>query len=326
MQIASASILSQGMYAAASLGVADHLQDGPKTAEELARATGAHPGALHRLLRALASVDVFSESEEGYFSLTPMASYLRSDAPELLRDMVLMMGSKWRWRVWEEIVHSIKTGQPAFDAVHGLAPFEYFSQNTEAATVFHRAMVSYTSSIAPAVAAAYDFSACRNVVDIGGGHGYLIATLLKANPKLHGVLFDRPEVVKDAPRMLDHLGVAGRCQIVGGNFFASIPPGGNIYIMKQILHDWDDERALAILRNCHLAMQPNGKLLLVETLVPTGNGPSHAKLLDLEMLLALGGKERTEKEYRELYAGAGFRLTQIIPTLAGLHIIEGELI
>jgi hypothetical protein len=184
-------------------------------------------------------------------------------------------------------------------------------------------MVSYTSSIAPAIAAGYDFSTCRKLVDVGGGHGYLIASLLQANPGLAGVLFDLPEVVEGAPALLARAGLTQRCQVVGGNFFESVVEGGDVYLMKQIIHDWDDERATKVLRNCRLAMKPHARLLLVENVVPPGNGPAHAKLLDLEVLLALGGQERTEKEYRELYAATGFRLTRVISTEAGIQLIEG---
>jgi hypothetical protein len=323
VQMVCGSILSQAVYAAASLGVADQLTNGPKTAAELAHATGAHPGAMHRLMRALVSVDVFSQSGEARFGLAPMGECLRSDVPQSLRNMVLMMGAKWRLRTWEEIVHSIKTGKSSFNAVFGMGPFDYFRQNPEAAEVFNRAMVSYTSSIAPAIAAAYDFSACGKLVDVAGGHGHLIATIVKANPGLEGILFDLPDVVKGAASLLRQEGVTDRCVAVGGNFFEWVPPGGDVYLMKQVIHDWDDEEALTILRNCHKVIPAKGKILLIETVIPKGNEPSHAKLLDLEVLLALGGKERTEKEYADLYAAAGFTLTRVIPTQAGIHIVEG---
>jgi hypothetical protein len=322
-QIVSGSILSQAVYAAANLRLADHLLGGPQTATHLARATGAHAGALYRLLRTLASVEIFSEAEDERFSLTPMAECLLSDSSGSLRHMVLMMGSKWRLRAWEEIEHSIKTGRPAFDAVFGMAPFEYFRRNPEAASVFHQAMVSYTSSIAPAIAAAYDFSGCRRIVDVAGGHGYLLATILKDNPEAQGVLFDLPEVVKDAAPLLKREGVTARCEIVGGNFFETIAPGGDTYILKQIIHDWDDDPALKILNNCRRAMAPGARLLLIEAAIPPGNEPSHAKLLDLEVLVALGGKERTEAQYRELYSSAGLRLTRNVTTAVGLQILEG---
>jgi hypothetical protein len=322
-QVLSASILSQAVCAAAELRIADQLQDGPKTATELARATDAHPDAVYRLLRALASAEIFFELDDRRFRLTPMAECLLSDSPGSLRHMALMMGSPWRLRAWEQIVHSIKTGTPAFKAVFGSSPFEYFHENPQAATVFHDAMVSYTSSIAPAVAKSYDFSACKRIVDIAGGHGYLLAALLKSNVTAHGILFDLPEVVRGAETLLEHEGVRARCQTVAGDFFRFVVPGGDIYLMKQVIHDWDDEAALKILNNCHLAMAPGAKLLLIEAIVPNANVPSHAKLLDLEVLIALGGKERTEDEYRNLYNASGFRMARTISTDVGLHILEG---
>ena len=323
MQIMTASILSQATYAAAVLGVADALRDGPRTAEELARATGAHPGALYRLLRALATVDVFTEIEGGRFQLTPTGACLRSDASPSLRDMVVMMGSPWRLRAWEGIVHSIKTAEAAFGKVFGVGAFDYFRAHPEAAEVFHRSMVSYTSSIAPVVARVSDFSGCHKVVDIAGGHGYLLATILKAHPGLRGVLFDLPEAVRDAPRLLEREGVADRCEVVGGDFFQSVAPGGDVYLLKQIIHDWDDGKARAILASCREVLARNGRVLLIESVVPAGNGPSHAKLLDLEVLVALGGeRRRTEEETEELLASAGLRLNRVIPTEVGIEIVE----
>jgi hypothetical protein len=322
-QIVIGSILSQAVYAAAYLGLADHLVGGPRTAKELALTTGTHAGALYRLLRTLASAGVFSETEAGEFTLTPMAECLRSDAVGSLRHMVLMMGAPWRLRAWEKVVHSIRTGESAFKAVFGMPPFEYFRQNADAALVFHQAMVSYTAAIAPAITAAYDFGECKTLVDVAGGHGYLITALLKGNPGMKGVLFDLPEVVKDAPPLLAREGVADRCRIAPGDFFESVVSGGDAYLMKQIVHDWDDEHALKLLRNCQAAMRPGARLLLVEAAIPPGNAPAHGKLLDLEVLVALGGQERTEAEYRDLYRAAGFELKRAIPTRAGLQIFEG---
>lgn len=323
VQVVMGSILSQAVYAAANLGVADHLRAGPKSATELARLTQSEPDALYRLLRTLASVEIFEEDDERRFSLTPMASCLCEDQPGSLRNMVMMMGSSFRLRAWEQITHSIKTGKSAFEAVFGKGPFEYFREHEEAAGVFHRAMVSYTSSLAPAVAAAYPFGDYAKVVDVAGGHGYLLASILRANPRLQGILFDLPEVVRGAGPLLAEAGVADRCEVVGGNFFESVVRGGDVYIMKQIIHDWDDEKALAVLLSVRRAMTPGTKLLLVETVIPSGREPAHAKLLDLEVLVALGGKERTEQEYRNLYAVAGLKLTRVLPTAAGIQIVEG---
>jgi hypothetical protein len=322
MQIMTSPIVAQSLYAAVSLGVPDQLKAGPKTVDDLASSVGADAGALFRVLRALASVGVFSLTDDGRCALTPAAECLCTDVAHGLRDMVLMMGSRWRLRAWEEIVHSVKTGKAAFDAVFGVGPFEYFRHHPEAASVFHRAMVSYTSTVAAALADAYDLSGCSTLVDVAGGHGYLLATLLQRNPHLRGVLFDLPEVVAGAEPLLEQSGVADRCRVVGGSFFEEVVAGGDVYVMKQIIHDWDDERSLAILGNCRKAMKPSARLLLVESVIPSGPEPAHAKLLDIEVLVALGGKERTERQYSELLAAAGLEMRRVLTTSAGIQIIE----
>jgi hypothetical protein len=323
MQMATGYIVSQALYVAAKLQIADHLKDGPRTSEELAQAVGADARFLYRVLRALASVGVFAETEEGSFTLTPTAELLRTDVQGSMHAMVVWMNEPFHWRVFEEMLGSVKTGQLAFKQVFGMEPFPYFVQNPEVARIFDNAMTSFSLISAPAVTAAYDFSSIKKIVDVAGGHGLLISSILKANPHLQGVLFDMPTVIEGAGRLIEEAGVADRCGKVAGDFFEAVPAGGDAYIMKHIIHDWDDERALTILKNCHRAMTENGKLLLVEVVLPPGNEPSFGKIMDIEMMLLPGGTERTEAEYRALFAAAGFRLTRVVPTQSPASVIEG---
>ncbi len=323
MQMATGYIVSQSLYVAAKLQIADHLKDGPRTSRELAQAVGANEGFLYRVLRAISSLGVFAETAEGSFTLTPAAELLRTDMPGSLHAMVIWMNEPFHWRVFEEMTEAVKKGTLAFEQVFGMGPFPYFVQNPEVAKIFDQAMTSFSLLSAPAVTAAYDFSSIKKIVDVAGGQGLLISSILKANPHLEGVLFDMPTVIEGAGPLIEEAGVADRCEKVAGDFFEAVPAGGDAYIMKHIIHDWDDERSLVILRNCHRAMAENGKLLLVEVVIPPGNEPSFGKIMDIEMMLLPGGKERTEAEYRELFAGAGFRLTRIVPTASPASIIEG---
>jgi hypothetical protein len=323
MQLATGYIVSQALYVAAKLEIADHLKDGPRTSTELAQAVGADAGFLYRVLRALASLGIFAEAEEQRFSLTPLAELLRTDAPGSLHAMVVWMNEPFHWRVFEEMLDAVKNGSLAFEQVFGMAPFPYLVQHPEVAKIFDDAMTSFSLITAPAVTAAYDFSSIKKLVDVAGGHGRLLSSILKANPHLQGVLFDMPTVIEGAGPMIEEANVADRCEKVAGDFFEAVPAGGDAYIMKHIIHDWDDERALTILRNCHRAMTEDGKLLLVEVVLPGGNEPSFGKIMDIEMMLLPGGMERTEAEYKELFARAGFRLTRIVPTASPVSLIEG---
>lgn len=314
-------MISQAISTAAQLGVADQLKDEPRSVAELAPAVGAQPRALYRLLRALASVGVFSEDPDGRFRMTPLAEPLRSDVPDSQRDFAIYMGSDWHWHIWEGLPYSVREGKPAFEQMHGKAIWEYLPEQPEQARIFNNAMTSLSSAVSTAVVNAYDFSAFKQIVDVGGGHGLLLTTILERNPHLQGVLFDAPRVVAGAQDVIGRVGE--RCATVGGNFFESVPTGGDAYIMKHIIHDWEDERALTILRHCREAMTEDGRLLVVEMVLPEGNTPSPGKLLDLEMLLFLHSFERTAAEYEDLYARAGFKLTRIVPTQSPYSIIEG---
>jgi hypothetical protein len=317
-----AYMTSQAISVAAKLGVADLVAKGAKTADQLAQTTGVKRRPLYRLLRALASVGIFAEDEAGRFALTPLAEPLRGDAPDSLRDFAIFMGADWHWRAWSDLSYSTQTGQPAFERIYGKAYFDYLAENPEPARVFNDAMTSFSASVSAAVIDAYDFTGITKLVDVGGGHGLLLGSILEKYPQMKGVLFEAPFVAEGAGDAIKERGLAGRCEVVGGDFFASVPTGGDAYIMKHIVHDWDDERALTILQNCHRAMIDNGKLLVVEMVIPDGNAPSLGKFLDLEMLLLLHSYERTEAEYRALFKRAGFRLTRIVPTRMPHSVIE----
>jgi hypothetical protein len=314
--------ISQAIYAAAKFGIADLLKNGPRTAEQLAEATSTNPDALYRLLRALASVGIFSEGEPRQFSLTRLAEPLRSDVAGSKRALALMSGDE-QFRAWAEIDYSIQTGKIAFDKVFGKPIFDYLSEQPDKARIFDAAMVGIHGRESNAILDAYDFSGIGVVADIGGGNGSQIASVLQTHTSLTGILFDLPHVVERARARLDAAGLSGRCQLVSGSFFESVPQGADAYMMRHIIHDWDDEKALTILRNCHAAMPSNGKLLVIESIIPPGNEPFGGKLLDLVMLLIPGGKERTAEEYRALFAKAGFEILRIVPTSTEISIIEG---
>jgi hypothetical protein len=274
-------------------------------------------------MRALAGCGVFAETEGRIFELTPTAELLRSDVEGSLRDLAIFMGADWHWQVWGDAPHSARTGEAAWKHVHGKEVFPYFAENACAARVFDNAMTSLSKMVSKAVVEAYDFSSIRTLADIAGGHGSLLAAILRANPHLKGLLFDVPQVIADAQAHIEAEGVGHALELASGDFFASIPEGADAYMMKHIIHDWDDARAISILRNCHSAMPEDGKLLLVEMVVPKGNEPHFAKIQDLEMMLSPGGLERTEEEFRALFAAAGFELTRIVPTASPMSVIEG---
>jgi O-methyltransferase/methyltransferase family protein len=322
IQLTTGCWISQAVYVAAKLGVADLLKDGPKGCGEIAEATETDHRSLHRLLRLLASVGVFAETSDGQFDLTPMAECLKSDGPHSMRAWATMMGEDWHWQMWGELLYSVRTGKPAFDLVHGARPFEYFPRNPEAARLFDEAMTSLSVPEAPAILASYDFSNCRKIVDVAGGNGSLIIPLLKINPGTNAILFDLPHVIERAKGRIEGEGLTERCELVGGDFFKAAPAGGDLYILKHIIHDFGDEDALSIIRNCRRAMSGDARLLVIEMVIPPGNDPFFGKLVDLEMLL-IGGVGRTEAEYRALLAEAGFKLTKVAPTNSPVSVIEG---
>ena len=316
-------MVSQAIHVAAKLGLADLLKDGPKSCDELARVSATHAPSLYRVLRALASAGVVTETDRGIFGLTPLGATLQSDAPGSMRAMSVFMGDQCNWQAWGDILHSVKTGEPAFEHVFGMGFFQHLEHHPEAARVFNHAMTSNSEPFDEAITAAYDFSTIGQLVDVGGGHGSLMSTILKAYPKIKGILFDVPHVSEGARRRLSAEGVARRCSVVAGDFLESIPKGADAYLMKHIIHDWDEASAVTILKNCRRAMTLDARLLLIEEVIPCGDVPSLAKLVDLEMMLMPGGRERTEAEYGALFEAAGFRLTGITPTQSPLSVIEG---
>lgn len=323
LQMVSGYWVSQVIYVAAKLGIADFLQAEAKHCDELATLTGTDARALYRLMRALASLGIFAEGESGYFQLTPLAACLQSQAPNSARSLVIMRGEE-PYRAWGDLLYSIQTNASAFERIYGMNLFQYHAENPEPAKIFDQAMTSLSSIESSAVLESYDFSAFHKLVDVAGGQGRLIAAILNAYPRIEGVLFDQDSVIATARPILKSAGVLDRCQIVGGNFFERAPTGGDAYLLKHILHDWDDERAIAILRSCHQAMVDTGKVLIVEQIIPPGNDPVVSKLYDLHMLvLCPGGRERTVAEYQSLLEATGFRLTGITPTTADVSLIEG---
>ena len=318
-QILMGSLASQALYVAAKLGIADLLVEGPKHVDELATATDTDAPSLYRVLRALASIGVFQEKDNKVFALTPTAEPLRSDVANSLRDVTIFWGEDWHWEVWGKILYSVKTGKSAWAQIHGEEVFDYFAKNQEAARIFDRAMTSFSSVATKAVVEAYDFSDIGRLIDIAGGHGRLLNGVLEANPSMQGVLFDLPHVIESAKQTTT---VADRCEYATGDFFASVPTGGDAYMMKHIIHDWDDERAITILKNIKDAMNPGGRVLVVESVIADGNNQDFGKLLDIEMLVSPGGKERTAAEYEDLFRRAGLRLTRIVPTKSPYSVIE----
>ncbi len=314
--------LSMAISTAAQLGVADELASGPKTAAEIAAKIDVKPDALYRLMRATAGTGVFRLLPDGRFEQTELSEPLRSDAPDSVRAMAMMLLDDWHHASWGQLPWCVKTGQPAPFNVYGKHLFELMQEHPEKGVNFNNAMSQLSTPQAAAVVEAYDFSGFQHIVDVGGGHGYLLAQILKSVPKLHGTLFEMPHIVEGAksekylPPLGDRVGYAP------GNFFADAPPAADAYVMKFIIHDWDDEKSGKILSLCRSTIQPGGKLLVVDMVVPEGNEPALSKLVDLEMLVLPGGKERTEKEFKDLLAASGFKLERIIPTSGPMSIVE----
>jgi hypothetical protein len=321
-QLITGMYVTQALAVVAKLGVADLLADAPQAVEQLAIATDTHAPSLYRVLRMLASLGVFAEDEQGRFGLTTLAEYLRRDVPGSRRAYAILRGDEAGWRPWGELLYSVKTGQPAFEQVFGMGIFQYLAQHPGTAALWDQAMVGRTSQEEQAVLTAYDFAGIRTIVDVGGGYGSLLAAALNAYPEMCGVLFDSPRLLAEATERLAARGVLDRCTIIGGDFFQGVPEGGDLYILKHVIHDWDDERAVAILEQCRRAIRRTAKLLLVEMVIPAGNTRFFGKLLDVQMLVSQGGRERSESEYQSLITAAGFGSSRVIPASPVLSVIE----
>ncbi len=300
---------TQALYVVAKLGIADLLRDGPKDSDEIARKVGAHPRSLFRLMRAVAAMGVFTQDPSGRFGLTPISQLLRTDNSKSLRHFVIMGGEE-HYRAAGELLHTVRTGKTAFNHLYGKSFFEYLAGNPESSATFNSTMAETVARFANPIES-YNFEGKHLVVDVGGGRGVLIASILRANPNLRGILFDLPQGVVEAATHLKSQGLRDRCEIRTGSFFDSIPSDGDVYIMSRILHDFPDEKASVILRNCRKAIPEEGTLLIRDGVVPEGDLPSNVKQLDLTMLFMLGGAERSEAEWRVLLQASRFAVKKI---------------
>jgi len=323
MQFIMGSFVSQAVYVAAKLGIADLLADGEKSTANLAAATQTDERSFYRLLRSLATLGVFTETSDRTFANTPLSETMLADSPTSLRPMLLMVGDPEHGRVINDLEYSVRTGKPAWEHIHGVPVFKYFFEtNKELGNIFNQAMTSGSHAQIEAVLAAYDFSAIGTLADIAGGHGHLLGGIMRNYPSMKGVLFDLGVVLKGAPEMLRSYGVEDRVELVEGDFFSDIPVAADAYILKHIIHDWYDDNCEKILGCIHRSMPEGGRVLLVDAVIPTGNVPHPGKWLDLEMLIAPGGVERTAAEFETLLNNSGFRLSSIIPTQSPVSIVE----
>lgn len=317
---------ARALHVATDLGIADHLKEGPRTIADLASATGAHAPSLYRLLRTLAGHGIFAEATPGYFGLTPAAAVLQSGIPGSVHDAVCMIGDMtgdgpW-WSAVGHLRHSVLTGQPSWDYVVDASFFDYLALHPKAGAWFDRGLANFTIVENSAIANAYDFSQVRRVIDIGGGQGGFLAEILKAFPQVSGVLADQVQVLAE-PTYLVQNGLLERCKLRAIDFFQSVPTGGDVYVLKRILHDWNDAHCLQILRNCREAMSKDARLLVVDVVLPPGNAFHPGKIMDMLMMALLEGQERTEQEFCELYRQAGLKLTRVMTTPSMLSIVEG---
>ena len=326
LQIMTGFRISRATYIAAKLGVADLLKEGSKSGEELAQLTDTHAPSLYRVMRALASAGVFGQDQQGRFTLTPVGATLRSDVPNSLRALAIINLGEERYQAWGDLMFSVRTGEIAFNKMFSMGLWEYYQQHPDQAKIFDDSMANLIAAHNAAVLASYPFSAIDTLVDVGGGNGSFIISALRANPRMKGVLFDLPHVAEQARKRIADEGLAERCEVIGGDSVASVPEGGTLYILSKVIHDWDDDRAIAILKSCHRAMKDKAKLLLVEIILPSHVEQSvalqRAFMLDVHMMATTGGRERTEAEYRTLVEAAGFEMLKIIPTQSELSVIE----
>jgi O-methyltransferase domain/Dimerisation domain len=322
LQLLNGAHVAGAVSCLAQLGIPDLIESAPKSADELASQIGADPQALYRLMRATASVGVLSEGPDGKFSQTPLSTVLRSDATPSLRALAIMGGREWHGRGWSHLEYCVRTGKQALEQIYGAHIFEFLKRNPVEAQIFNDAMTQISMIDSPAVAEAYNFDGIRSIVDVGGGHGLLLATILKRNTHLRGTLYEMPHVVEGAANG-PLKPVMERCTLASGDMFSSVPAGADAYIMKHIIHDWPDDLCLKILKACRKSVNSGGRLLVVDNVIQPGNDFSPGKFLDLQMLIFPSGCERTEKQFRHLFAAAGWQLSRIIRTAAADSIVEG---
>ncbi len=315
--------IARTIYTATRLGIADLLHDSASDVQELAVATETDEKSLYRLLRALASVEVFAEIEPRQFINTPLSTALRSDVPGSIYHMVLLFGEEWKWQPWVDLDYAIHTGKTAFSHYHGMDLWQYFAQHPEAEKIFNQGMTDFSQLVNEPLVRAYDFSTTSTLVDVGGGLGSLLTTILARYPTLSGVLFERPSVIAEAQAYLAD-DIKARCELVAGDFFVEVPAGADVYIIKQCIHNWDDEHCISVLENCRRAMKPESKLLIADRVILPGTvGSSFNTYWDLVQMAISSGRERTAAEFTALFAASGFKLTNIICTDVPLSIVEG---
>jgi SAM-dependent methyltransferase len=321
-EISSGFMKTQAVYSIAKLGIAEYLSDGPKSSEALAEIIDVDPAALYRLLRAVESIGFFTEPQPGIFALTPLGEYLNKDTPGGFYNQIIM-NCELFYNLWGELIYTVKSGRSADQKVYGKSFFEYLQQHSEQTELFNKEMTNFISTMAPAIVAAYDFNSFGTIVDIGGGHGTLMAVILQANPQVQGIIFDLPITVNGAQQRFNKIGLSKRCKFVGGDFFESLP-AANCMILSAIISDWNDEQSARILSNCRRPIAPDGRLLLLERLVIPEEPAPPTAFLDLAMLLAGGGTGRSKKEYQKLLADSGFDLIRVIPTGTQRSIFEAK--
>ncbi len=320
ISMTSSHWITQAVYVAAKLGLADLLADGSRSSTQLADATDTHAGSLYRLLRFLAILGVFEQVDADRFALTPIGELLRTDVPGSGRSLALFRGDE-SYRAWIDLLHTVKTGEQAFARVIGAPVFEYLVEHPERAQIFNNAM-TVDSSVSAEISRVCDLSQFDVVVDVGGGNGTLLASVLSAHPYLRGVLFDRPQVIQEARENPAVKGVANRCELAAGDFFKSVPTGGDSYILSRVLHDWDDQNCLNILRQCRVAVPSRGKLLIIEPLLADEARFSYVQGFDVNMMVMSSGRGRTPDDFEKLLKMSGFRLARVVPLVVGAHIIE----
>ncbi|HWY70355.1 MAG TPA: methyltransferase [Terriglobales bacterium] len=319
--MASGYWVSQAIYTAAKLGIADVLTDGPKSVDEIANAVEADADSLRRLLRVLSMLNVCQITKSERFELTALGRSLQSGVSGSQRAIVLTLG-ELHYKAWGHLCESVQTGHPGFCSVFGSPMFDFLEENSNAGEIFNLAMTDFSAFVAHALLVSYDFSGIKSLVDVGGGCGKLLTSILEVYPSLQGVIVDLPGVIDAACERIRSHPCRDRCTAISGNFFQSVPPGGDVYLLSGVIHDWDDEAAQVILKNCRNSMRPQAKVLAVECVVPESDEPSFSKLLDLNMMVMTGGRERTEREFRELFGNSGLRVTKVVSTASPLRIIE----